>query len=329
MKQALIVGGGSIGERHLRCFLDTSRVTASICDVNESLVASLKEKYKLGDCFTDFDKALDSKPDMVVICTPAHLHIPMAQACADRGIPVLIEKPLSTNFDGIDKLITTVKEKNLPVAVAYVTRANPILQDFRKTIQSERFGKPVQLVFTSGQHFPFYRPAYKEIYYNNRATGGGAIQDALTHGLNYCEWLIGPITKLVADADHKVLEGVEVEDTVHVIARHNNVMASYTLNQYQAPNDMVLTVACTEGTLRYEPTEFRWSWQVDPAGHWTHVEFPPMERDDGFVAQAEAFVDLCEGKAEPLCSLEDGYQTLKANLAILNALDSTNWQKLS
>ncbi|MAT14930.1 MAG: hypothetical protein CMJ46_06640 [Planctomyces sp.] len=328
MHHALIVGGGSIGERHLRCFLATGRVTASLCDVNASLLDSLQQKYKIEKTYTDFETALADKPDLVVICTPANFHIPMAQACADRGIPVLIEKPLSTNFDGIEKLAATVKEKNLPCAVAYVTRANPMLQDFRRALQSGKFGKPVQLVFTTGQHFPFYRPAYKEIYYRDRAMGGGAIQDALTHGLNYCEWLLGPITRLIADAAHQVLEGVEVEDTVHVIARHGDVMASYTLNQYQAPNDMVLTVVCTEGTLRYEPFEFRWSWQTDPAGQWTHIEFSKLERDDGFIAQANAFLDCCEGKVEPLCSLEEGLQTLKANLAILNALDATNWQEL-
>ncbi|MEZ6047996.1 MAG: hypothetical protein R3C11_20950 [Planctomycetaceae bacterium] len=137
------------------------------------------------------------------------------------------------------------------------------------------------------------------------------------------------MTRVIADADHKVLEGVEVEDTVHVVARHGDVMAAYTLNQYQAPNEMMLKVVCTKGTLLYEPALFRWSWQIDPAGEWTHIEFDPMDRDDGFVAQAAAFLDTCEGKAAPLCSLEDGWQTLKANLAILNALEATNWQQLN
>ena len=52
---------------------------------------------------------------------------------------------------------------------------------------------------------------FKLLYYNNRATGGGAVQDAMTHLLNIGEWIVGPVDKLVADIDHKVLEGVEVE----------------------------------------------------------------------------------------------------------------------
>ncbi|MEZ6047997.1 MAG: Gfo/Idh/MocA family oxidoreductase [Planctomycetaceae bacterium] len=122
MKNALIVGGGSIGERHLRCFLNTGRVTASLCDVDENLLAKLKQKYPIQQTFTNFEQALDAGPDLVVICTPAHLaYHDEAQACVDRDIPVLIEKPLSTSFDGIEQLANSVAEKKLPVAVAYVT----------------------------------------------------------------------------------------------------------------------------------------------------------------------------------------------------------------
>lgn len=328
MIHVLVVGGGSIGERHLRCFLQTNRVKVSLCDVNQELLEKISQNYPVEKCYTDFQAALDDGPEAVVICTPAHLHIRMALACAERDIPILIEKPLSTTMEGVDELLDLVEKKQLPVSVAYVTRANPVLQDFRKELQSGRFGKPVQLVLNSGQNFPYFRPAYREIYYNNRATGGGAIQDALTHGLNFCEWLVGPITRLVSDADHKVLEGVDVEDTVHVIARHGEVMATYNLNQYQAPNEMNVMVVCTEGTMRYEPFRSRWVWQTDPVGEWTAVEFPPLERDDGFVAQAEAFLDTIEKGAKPLCSLEEGLQTFKVNLAILKCLEELNWQVL-
>ena len=50
------------------------------------------------------------------------------------------------------------------------------------------------------------------------------------------------VERVVADAAHQVLEGVTVEDTVHLLARHGSVMASYSLNQHQAPNEITITV---------------------------------------------------------------------------------------
>ena len=75
--------------------------------------------------------------------------------------------------------------------VAYVYRAHPALMEMKQALDHGRFGRPLQVVAVSGQNFPFYRPAYRQTYYADRATGGGAIQDALTHVVNAAEWLVG------------------------------------------------------------------------------------------------------------------------------------------
>src|SRR5262249_8721524 len=154
--------------------------------------------------------------------------------------------------DGIEALREEVARKKIVAAIAYVYRAHPALSAMRDAIVSGRFGAIVEVVATAGQNFPFYRPAYRDTYYKNRATGGGAVQDALTHIINAVEWIVGPVRELVADAAHQVLEGVEVEDTVHVIARHKAVLSSFSLNQHQAPNEGSLTFIGKKGTARFE-----------------------------------------------------------------------------
>ena len=74
----LIAGVGSIGERHLRCFIASGRADVSFCEVNASLSRKIAEQYTVAQSFDSFDSALAAKPDAVVICTPAHLHVPMA-----------------------------------------------------------------------------------------------------------------------------------------------------------------------------------------------------------------------------------------------------------
>jgi predicted dehydrogenase len=325
----LMIGGGSIGERHVRCFLQTGRTRVALCEVNAAVRESVASRYDLSGVFADLESALGSKPDLAVICTPAHMHVAMAARLAEAAVHALIEKPLSTRLDGVEPLIERIRHRNLQAAVAYVYRAHPILGAMRETILDGRFGKPVQIVVVAGQHFPYYRPAYREIYYTSHATGGGAIQDALTHLVNAGEWLVGPITDLAADAAHQVLPGVEVEDTVHVIARHGPVLGSYSLNQHQAPNEVTITVVCERGTVRFEAHRQRWSWATQPEQPWQDAVFPPLERDTLFVRQAEAFLDQVEGKRPPLCSIEDSRQTLRVNLAILQAVQTRAWQTLT
>jgi predicted dehydrogenase len=327
--KVLVVGVGSIGERHVRCLAATGRAHLSLCEVNPELRRAVAERYAVANSFPDHGSALASKPDVVVICTPAHLHIPIALAAVRSGAHVLVEKPLSTTFDGVGELLREVEARRTVAGVAYVYRTHPALAAMRDAILSGRFGEPVQIVANCGQHFPLYRPAYHSIYYNDRATGGGAVQDALTHVVNAAEWLVGPVTRLGADIGHQVLDGVSVEDTAHVLTRHGSAMGSFSLNQYQAPNETTLTVVCTRGTARFEYHANRWRWATEPGGPWTDETMPPLERDTLFVRQAGAFLDAVEGKAELLCSLADARQTLAVNLAILRAADMGRWETIS
>ncbi|MCO6457774.1 MAG: Gfo/Idh/MocA family oxidoreductase [Pirellulaceae bacterium] len=327
-RRVLIVGVGSIGQRHVRCFLATGRVEVAICETDAEQAERVAGQYPVTAVHRSLDDAVQQGYDAAVICTPAPLHVPQASQLAGAGWHLLIEKPLSTSLAGIDDLLRIVRERNLVAGVAYVHRAHPVLADMRAALDAGRFGPIVQLVAVSGQHFPTYRPAYRQIYYARHATGGGAIQDALTHMLNAGEWLAGPIDRLVADAAHQVLPDVEVEDTVHLIARQGRVLSSYSLNQHQAPNELTLTVVCRDGTARYVAHEGRWLWMTEPGADWQVGQARPLERDELFVLQAEAFLDAVEGRRPPPCSLEAGLQTLRVNLAALEAVRSQSWQSV-
>ncbi len=326
--EVLIIGVGSIGQRHLRCFQQTGRANASLCEVNAELRDRVASEYGVKQAYAGLDAALADQHDAAVICAPAHLHIPMATQLAEAGVHLLIEKPLSTSLEGIDRLKQVIEDRGIMTAVAYVQRAQPTLEAMKQALDAGRIGRPVEVVVVCGQHFPLYRPAYRDVYYRDRATGGGAIQDALTHMVNAVEWLVGPVEHVAADAAHQVLDGVEVEDTVHAIARHGNVMASYSLNQYQAPNETTITVTGDQGTGRLELHRSRLRWMSKPETPWEDEDFGTIERDTVFVRQANAFLDAMEHKRPPLCTLDEGIQTLKVNLAMLAAVEQGNWQRI-
>lgn len=333
MKRVLIIGVGSIGERHLRCFLATNRVQASICEPNDTLRQAVADRYDCQASYVDLDQALHNQTfDAAVVCTPAPLHVPMGLKLAEQGVHLLIEKPLSTRLDGVAELQQTVTRNKLSAGVAYVSLHNPVMRAARQWLSQQRFGRPVQYLSVSGQHFPTHRPAYRDIYYKDRRTGGGAIQDALTHGLNLGEWLVGPIRRLICDCDHQVLQGVEVEDTVHVLTRQGadpaqpSVMGSYALNQHQAPNEKRLLVICEAGTLRVRTHDNTLSWCDQPEAPWQTRSFPLLERDALFIAQANDFLDAINAGCHPACDLAAGLQTLKVNLAALASAEQQAWQ---
>ncbi|MFK5921157.1 MAG: Gfo/Idh/MocA family oxidoreductase [Verrucomicrobiota bacterium] len=323
----LIIGVGSIGERHLRCFQATERVELTICELNDELRNQVGERYGITTRYDNLETALEQKPDAALIAAPAHLHIPLAQTCAQAGCHLLIEKPLSTSTEGIDDLIQYTEQQKLITSVAFVYRAHPIVQAMKKAIDSGTFGKPLEVITLSAQHFPTYRPAYREIYYNNHAAGGGLIQDSLPHVLNAVEWLVGPTTRILADAAHLKLDGVEVEDSANVLTRHgenSEIMGVFSSNQHQAPNETSITIVCEKGTLRFDYQRNRWGWLTEPEGEWQYQNFT-IGRDDLFTHQANSFLDAIEGKNKPACTLAEAKHTLLACLAILKSSQQPPW----
>lgn len=313
----LIVGAGSIGERHVRCFLASDRCAVGICETHQPVLNDVAKRYPVCGSFADLERALTEPWDAAVIATPAHTHIPLATRCAKAGLHLLIEKPLAVRPQGIDALEKLIQERQLIVAMAYVTRNHPALAAMRDALCAGRFGKPLQVIVTSGQHFPFFRPAYRETYYVDHERGGGAIQDGLTHMYDAVSWLVGPITRLAADAKHQALPGVEVEDTVQVIARHDEVLASYTFNQFQAPNETAISVHCESGSARFEYHTNRWSWMTEHNGKWNDEPSVDIKRDTLFTSQAHAFLDSVAGIRSPLCTLAEGHHSLRAARATL------------
>jgi predicted dehydrogenase len=198
----------------------------------------------------------------------------------------------------------------------------PWLAQARDYLLRGELGRPLHATMVAGQHFPTFRPAYREIYYAKHETGGGAIQDAITHLVNAVEWLIGPITRVFCDASHQMLEGVEVEDTVNIVARHGEILASYAMNQFQAPNEVSIHIHAEHGSLRIEAHRQAWAFQKRGESQWTEHIIPPLERDDIFIAQANAFLDGVEGKPSPLSTIEEAAQTLRVNLAALRSIST-------
>lgn len=327
----LVIGTGSIGERHLRCLLATGRATVAFVEPRAEVRERVACDYGVPG-YESLDAALDGRFTAAVICSPAPWHVPQARAVVAAGLHVLLEKPVSTSEAGLPELADLVARKQAVCGVAYVMRAYPELREMQARLQAGEWGRPLQLTVASGQHFPTYRPAYRQTYYAQHESGGGAIQDALTHLINLGEWLAGPISRLLCDAEHLALPGVTVEDTVHVLARQRphdggpDVLASYALNQHQAPNETVVQVACERGTVRCVIHAQRLEWMTTPQTDWQRREFGPRDRDDAFKAQALMFLDAIEGIRPVACTLTEGWQTLRVNLAALAAARDGTWQ---
>lgn len=324
----LVVGCGSIGERHIRCFAQQPYVQVSGCDLDENLRENISQQYGI-QCYADLEEALNCEVfTAAVVAVPAHLHVSISLQLVRRGLHLLIEKPLALQFDETNELLEAVKIAQVVVRMGYVYHFFPCFAALKNQLTENDPGKLLQVRLSGGQPFQFYRPAYADTYFKDRKTGGGLIYDGLTHLSNLVEWLFGPAESLVCDYVHQALPNVDVEDSFGLLSRNQGALVTYSFNLVQAPTEVTLEANFEKGSLKAEVHRQRWGWFGHGDESWTYFDAPMPERDTPFLAQARAFIDALEGKSSGMATLADGIRAVEVIEAAHRSKENHSWEAL-
>lgn len=318
----LIIGVGSIGERHLRNFLRIDGVRCSIAEINADLRDKIAGEYEVEKSYPDYHDADLSRFDGVVICVPANLHVPMATEVVAAATHVLTEKPLAMSFEGIDQLKRLRDEKGVVASVAFVWRCEPLVNEIKQRVNAGELGRVLLVNGYAGQYWPRMRKDYPPQYAQSRHTGGGAIPDSIVHTINYLEWILGPVAEVSASHWQLGLHDIATEDTAFTTLRFaGGQVAQLGMCQYQRDNNMRLQIIAEKGTLQMVGGSDALDIFNDKTSQWAKGTSRAIERDDMFRDQAQHFIDCIQGKATPLCSIEEAEQTLRTTLAALESAD--------
>jgi len=145
MLRAAIVGCGLIAqEKHIPAFLKyKSRVeVAALCDLNEKLPKDTSSKFNVQGVYTDFDKMLDKEQiDIVDICTPPQTHSAIAIKALNKGVHVLVEKPMALTPEECDAMIEASEKNKRKLCVIHNQAAKSGFQKVKSMVAEGRIGK--------------------------------------------------------------------------------------------------------------------------------------------------------------------------------------------
>jgi len=182
----IIIGFGSIGQRHYHNLKSLGYKNLTVFDINK--ISLSKQKIS-----TISQLAINNlkKFDVAIITNPNNVHITTALKCAASGCHLFIEKPLSHNFRGIDQLIKICRQKNLVNFVACNLRFHPCLVFIKRYLVQGKLGKIYSLSFEGASYLPFWRPMqdYRKNYAAKKKTGGGIILDGI-HEFDLLFWFV-------------------------------------------------------------------------------------------------------------------------------------------
>jgi predicted dehydrogenase len=297
-------------------------VQCSIAELNAITCEKMAGQYPVEACYRDYRDADLSGFDGVVICTPANLHVAMAQEVVSAGTHVLTEKPLAMCRDGIDELKRLRDAKGVVVSVAFTHRSDPLMREIKERVESGELGATRVANYYAGQYWPRMSKDYPPQYAQKRETGGGAIPDHLVHLINSLEWIFGPTEEVSGKQWRLGLDEIATEDTGFVTMRFpGGQVAQLGICLFQRDTNQRLQLIAERGTIQALLGSDRLDIYVDETGEWTRGRAQSGDRDYVILDQAQHFIDCIQGKSTPRCTVEEAEQTLMTVLAVLKSAD--------
>ncbi len=193
--------------------------------------------------------------DLLSVTAPSGLHFELAMEAAERGVHVIVEKPLAMTSSDAQKLISFCEKKRVKLFVVLQNRYNRTNALLKNCITNGRFGKVhlihVNLLWSRGIDYYTEDQGWR----SKKDMAGGVFTNQAIHYIDMLQWLVdSPPTTVYAKMANDALP-VEVEQYgAGVITFKNGVIASLTLSIVAFPDDLEgsITILGEKGTVRID-----------------------------------------------------------------------------
>lgn len=324
----LMIGLGSIGQRHLRNIrrlygnsaeiiaYRVRRLKTTFSDsmqIRENI--DLEKEYNI-EVFTDLDKALEKNPDVAFICNITSEHMPCAVKAAKAGCHLFLEKPISDRFDNIEELIKIINEKKIKVFVGFQNRYNPAVLKVKECIDNKLIGNIISVHAEVGERLTTMHSYedYKTTYMARNDMGGGVILNQMIHEIDYLRYLFGDPQNIYAVGNSKGNElDIDVDDYCDALLDFSGIRVSLHADFYQYPSSRYILVVGSKGKIKADIINNRVELSI--ANETDEIGFENFKRNDMFIEELKRFFECIEKDAVPDIDIDDGVRALKIALA--------------
>jgi UDP-N-acetyl-2-amino-2-deoxyglucuronate dehydrogenase len=217
-----VVGCGVVADYHIGAIGAVAGARlVGVSDLVEQRARETGEKYQV-PWHTDYQQLLACpEVDVICICTPSGVRLPLAADAAAAGKHLVIEKPIDISLANADRIIAAARNAGVQLMCVFQLRYGAAVNRARQAIQEGKLGK----VALGDAYIKWYRP---QEYYDSagwRGTwameGGGALMTQGIHTVDLLQWIMGPVKRVTARMG-TLVHKVEVEDTVAAILEYES-----------------------------------------------------------------------------------------------------------
>jgi UDP-N-acetylglucosamine 3-dehydrogenase len=303
-----VIGVGTMGSNH-------ARVLASLSGVDLVGVADPERGQRelvtraLGcTAVADLEELLKLRVDAVTIAAPTHLHREIALACVDRGVHVLVEKPIASSVDEGRDIILAARRAGLTLMVGHVERFNPAVQAIKQAIRGEDI---LSIAITRVGPFP------------PRMSNVGVVIDLAVHDIDLISWFTdSDIVEVQSQLSSAMAEREDI--ALLQFRTASGVLANINTNwltPFKARNVTVATRGkYVMGDLLTRQVTECFGFRPDGSYSMRHLS---VGHDEPLRAELIAFIDAIRSGESPAVTGEEGVASLEIAIRCLDGRPAT------
>ncbi|MBN2331246.1 MAG: Gfo/Idh/MocA family oxidoreductase [Candidatus Aenigmarchaeota archaeon] len=316
-----VIGAGSMGKNHARIYSEMPGVNlVGIADPDEH---TGREVAKRCGCrhYKDHREFLEKeRPDAVSVCVPTSLHYTVAKDVIERGVNLLIEKPITKNIRHAEEIVRLARKKGLKLAVGHIERFNPAVQRLKELIDAGKLGEITSILARRVGLFP---PRIKD---------ANVIIDIAVHDIDVFNYLLGKDPVKISASAGKALVN-DREDYADIFMKYNGTNGLIEVNWITPVKIRVLNVTGTKGyaelnyiTQDLEMHESNYRKTFDKFGDFVVRFGEPRKRlirvrkQEPLKLELEDFIDSVKNDREPLVSGAEGLNVLRIATDIMKCI---------
>jgi predicted dehydrogenase len=193
-----IVGLG-FGRAHIPAFQANGCRVVALCQRDQVTAKALADRYAVPRVFDSWEEMLTaSRPDIVVIATPPHLHHPIALRAFAQGAHVLCEKPLAMSRVEAESMADAGERSGRVAMTSFNWRFVPAMQEMHARVEEGVLGRVFHVVgrwmgarWAKESDAPTWRM-------DRAQAGHGSMGDMGIHLVDFVRWSFGEIARVAA-----------------------------------------------------------------------------------------------------------------------------------
>lgn len=305
-----IAGAGAFGREHLATLARRGDVLiVGVADPDAAARRAATGGFGGLEGFADAVAMLDAvKPDGLIVASPGRTHVAIATAALERGIPVLLEKPVGLNAADADALIAAEARSSAFVLPGHVLRFSAA---YRRTVAIAQSGELGAILSVTGRN-------HRDHSHAARYADIDPVLTTMVHDIDLALWITGGELQSVL-ALRRPRDTFRSETLVTGWDSSGamwHISNAWTVPTTDVPPDRV-EIVCTEGSIEMEFGNAIRVFGRDPR----EIDLRGAPADDMLATEVDAFVDgIRRGTHPGVVTLKDARNGLRATDAILRSL---------